>query len=76
MRLVSPEELHKAACSHYLKGRKPKTTREWELCVNFWAFNTSKGTREAATLLMAKIYDCPLPEKDVRDIAKFHEKGT
>jgi len=75
MKLVSPEELHKAACAEYLNGRKPRTKTEWILCVNFWAFNAAKGTRVAATQLMAMIYSCPLPEKQIREIAEFHEKG-
>lgn len=73
-RLISPNELHKAACESQLRGRKPETDLDWELCVNFWAFNIAKGLRVSGTVLMAKIMDCPLSEEDVRAIAEFQEK--
>ena len=69
--LTSPNELHKAACEHYLEGGKPVDDDEWELCVNFWAFNIDLDVTIDATVLMAKILDCPLSEDQVREIAEF-----
>jgi hypothetical protein len=72
---ISPNELHKAACDYYLAGDAPQDGNEWALCVNFWAFNIDKGLRVQATVLMAKIMDCPLTEDFVRRIAEFQEKA-
>lgn len=74
-RLVSPNEMHEAACEIMLAGRKPKTKDEWALCVNFWAANIDKSLRVIGTVLMAKIMSCPLTEADVRTIAEFQSKN-
>lgn len=74
MGLVSPNTLHEAACRMELGGREPKTTDEWILCVNFWAFNVAHEARVELTVLLARIMSCPLPESVVREIAEFHAK--
>lgn len=73
-KLVSPNELHKAACKEYLDGREPETKEEWELCVNYWAFNIADGLKVSATIIMSKILDCPLSLEEVTQIAMFQEE--
>lgn len=73
-RLVSPNDLQKAAQEAYLEGREPKTEQEWALCVNFWATNIEASVRVQATVLMAKIMGCPLPDSYVQEIAEFQHK--
>ncbi len=68
--LTSPNELMEAAQKNMLNGQAPKSNRDWVLIVNFWAFNIAPGLEESATILMAKIFDCPLSTHIVAAIAK------
>lgn len=70
-RMISPNELHQAACREYLGGREPVSEKDWQLCVNYWAHNIALEVRVVATVLMAKIMSCPLSETAVREIAEF-----
>ena len=70
-RMISPNELHQAAIDMQLGGQPPATEHEWAIAVNFWARNIEPAACVPATVLMAKIMDCPLPESYVREIAEF-----
>jgi hypothetical protein len=73
-RMLSPDELHNKAKEMMLEGREPKTAGEWALCANFWAANISKGFAVITCKIMGKIYQCPLSEADLKQIAEFQEK--
>jgi hypothetical protein len=73
-RMVSPNDLHNAAKAEYCDGRDPSTKREWQQCINFWAENIISPLEESACLLMSRIYDCPLPDDQIREIASFQFK--
>lgn len=70
-RLISPDELHNAAKAHYLEGRDPVTENDWKYCVNFWGWNIERGLEEPICKLLAKIYDCPLSDEQIAEIALF-----
>jgi len=67
---ISPNDLQAAAIEHALDGIAPLTTTEWELCVNFWAFNIS-GAEVEVCLLMARLFDCPLLDTVIEEIARY-----
>ena len=70
-KLISPDELHQAACDTMLDGRTPTSPKDWVLVVNFYAVNIAKEVQPSATVLICKIMDCPLPEKYILDIVNF-----
>lgn len=74
-KLMSPNDLHQAACNTMLGGDKPQSRADWTLCVNFWAANVEKEYCVQLTDLMAKIMGCPLTEEEVAEIAKFQLKS-
>lgn len=74
-KLVSPNEMMQSAKDIMLDGREPKTDNDWALIVNFWAANTLPSLAESLSLLMAKMYDCPLPDDYIKQIAKFQAKA-
>lgn len=69
--LVSPDEMMKNAKQMMLEGREPSNRRDWSLIFNFIAYNIGMGLEESASLLLAKIYDAPLSEKEIRQIVEF-----
>jgi hypothetical protein len=69
--LVSPLNLHKAACKEMLSGRDPITHNDWVLVVNFWAANVSHEVQPAAITLMGMIMECPLTEQELEAISLF-----
>jgi hypothetical protein len=70
-RLVSPNDMQKAALDAMLQGREPVSTEDWELCANFWAANISKGLETSAIPLLGMIFNCPLGKDVLVAIAKF-----
>ena len=68
--MISPNELHDGAKRHMLDGAEPVTDRDWQLLVNFWAANVSVAEVEICKL-MKRIYDCPLSDDNVTQIAEF-----
>jgi hypothetical protein len=74
-RMVSPNELQAGAKEAYLNGKEPSTTRDWQLCVNFWAANISKELEESVCLLMKRLYSCPLSDEMVKEIAQHQAKA-
>jgi hypothetical protein len=76
--MVSPAELHRAACAEYLDGRSPTTRTEWQYCVNYWAANLAAGLEVEACKLLGLIMECPLSATEISEIAAFqagHKKG-
>jgi hypothetical protein len=72
-RMISPNELHAAACKAY-GFVSPTTKDEWALCVNFWAANIGRGLEVEACKLLAKIFNCPLSQAAVEHIARFQKE--
>lgn len=69
--LRSPNEMMGEAKRRMLDHREPKTRLDWYLVVNFWAANIAQGLEESACLLMHKLYDNPLSEWEIRQIAQY-----
>ena len=74
-RMISPNELQAGAKEAYLDGKEPSTMRDWQLCVNFWAANVSSKLEESCCLLMSRIFDCPLSDEMVKEIAQHQAKA-
>ena len=70
MKFISPNELHKAACDHMLAGKEPHTRHDWILVANFWAANAAPGFEKALPIL-GILYNCPLKEVELLEIAQF-----
>lgn len=73
MRLVSPNELYQAAKDTMLDGNEPTNDHDWSLVVNFWAANIDAAEVDACKLLKL-LYQCPLSDKDVAQIARYQAK--
>jgi hypothetical protein len=71
MGLVSPNELLEAAQDEMLEGRKPQGKRDWEIILNFMAFNLHKDLGSAALRLMARMYQMPVSDKECDEIWNF-----
>jgi hypothetical protein len=71
MGLISPNELMMAARDAMLKGAAPTTTEDWFKIFNFMAANIAPQVQPTALLLLSKIYDVPLSEKEIRAISEF-----
>ncbi len=69
--MISPNDLNEAAQKNMLDGREPKTERDWELIVNFWAANIGEGLEEPVCKVMSMLYKCPLPCDSIVQIAGF-----
>jgi hypothetical protein len=70
-KMVSPNDMQKAARDQMLQGREPVSTEDWELCANFWAANISKGLETSAIPLLGMILNCPLDKDVLVTIAKY-----
>jgi hypothetical protein len=74
-KLISPNELHKAAKDMMLGGNEPQSRADWTLCANFWAANIQKGLEASALPVIAMLYDCPLKRDELLAIATYqHER--
>jgi len=71
MRFVSPNEMLAAAKQQMLDGREPETQQDWQLVVNFIAFNTDRRCCMVATKFICKLYDIPLDETQIEAIVKY-----
>ncbi len=54
-----------------LDGNEPQCEEDWMKMVNFFAANIEDGLEEIVSLLMVEMYDIPLSEDCVKQIAKF-----
>lgn len=70
-RMVSPDEMMAAAKEQMLGGNEPQSHRDWQLIMNFLAANIHGGAAHQACRLMAKLYDMPLSDQEVREIVDF-----
>lgn len=68
--IISPFELQKEACIA-CGFEKPESKVQWMQCVNYWAFNVESGLEVEICQLLAIILDCPLEQRDLRDIALY-----
>ena len=70
-RMISPNDLFKAAKEHMLDGREPSNKQDWLLTVNFFAANIDKPLADSATKLICLILEVPLEENEIEEIVKF-----
>jgi hypothetical protein len=71
--LVSPNDLQQHAIQWI--GHEPEDETDWLLCVNYWAANIAKGLEESACLLLAKLFDCPLSDEQIKEVAAFQKRN-
>ena len=69
--MISPNDLNRAAQADMLDGRVPRTERDWGLIVNYWAANIGAGLEEPTCKLLSRLYQCPLSDCVVEQIANF-----
>lgn len=70
-RMISPQELFDASKQHMLARAEPVSEMDWQRLVNFWAANVQRDCAPAICGLMATIFDCPLSETAVKEIAEY-----
>ena len=70
-RLVSPNEMHQAACDTMIDGRKPESETDWVRVVNFYAANTAKEIQPVGLVFLCKIMECPLSEEYILKISEY-----
>lgn len=70
-RMISPQELFDASKQHMLARAEPVSEMDWQRLVNFWAANVQRDCAPAICGLMANIFDCPLSETAVKEIAEY-----
>lgn len=69
--LVSPNAIMLAARDAMLEGAAPSTYEDWFKIFNFLAANVAATAQPAVLILISKIYDCPLGEREIRAISSF-----
>lgn len=67
----TPNEVLRKAEETMLDGRKAESVHDWIMVLNCIAFNLDIQIVEPALVLFKTMYDIPLPEDEVRDIARF-----
>ncbi len=70
-RMVSPNDLNRAARADMLECREPKSRKDWMMLCNYWASNAEKGLEESICKLMNLIFDGPLTDDEIGYIARF-----
>ena len=70
----SPNEMLAAAREHMLAGREPQTERDWMLVMNFFAANIAKGLEEATCKFLAMLFQIPLTDDVINQIASFQRE--
>jgi hypothetical protein len=71
MKLVSPESMMTAAKQQMLDGREPQSQQDWQLVVNFFAFNADPLYAKMVVPIMCRLYDIPLDEVQVNEIVQY-----
>jgi len=64
--LVSPNELLQAAKDIQLEGREPEEKTDWVQIVAFMAYNVDLKLAPVAVPVIAKLFDMPLTDEEVR----------
>ena len=72
--LVSPNAIMLAARDAMLEGEAPTTYEDWFKIFNFLAANITAAAQPAALILISKIYDCPIGEREIRAISSFQTR--
>lgn len=67
-KLVSPQQMHDAACRMMLDGRQPETEMDWIKIVNFYAANVDPTVAIAAMPVLCMIMGCPLSKEAILHI--------
>ena len=70
-KLISPNDMHKAACESMLEGKLPTSEKDWVLVVNFYARNTAKEIQPKGLVFLCMIMGCPLSEDYITKISEF-----
>jgi hypothetical protein len=70
-KLVSPNEMLKAARERMLEGREPVTVKDWIIIMNFFAANVHPDTADPVCQLLRLVYEMPITKSDVTKIVKF-----
>jgi hypothetical protein len=70
---ISPNDLQANAIKIMLEGKEPVTERDWQMCANFWAANVAVAEVEICKL-MKRIFDCPISDDDIKQIAEYQAK--
>lgn len=70
-RLVSPNEMFQAAKDMQLEGREPESNHDWILVINFIAANTAEGLEKSVCKLSKMLYNIPLSDEAIEQIADF-----
>lgn len=73
-RWVSPNDMLEAAKELMLEGRDPTSHEDWARVVNFVASNVQPETEESICELFRMIFDIPLDEEEVKEIAEYQRK--
>jgi len=73
--MVSPNDIMDAAKETHLDGREPTTEMDWILVMNFIAFNIATGVEESVCKLMKMMYDIPLEDEAIQEIAEFQRQS-
>ena len=74
--LTSPNQMMEEAKKQMLDGRDPKTHGDYELIMNFFAFNIHHEAASTACHLIAQLYSMPLSESEVDEIVAFQTKRS
>tara|TARA_Y100000310_G_scaffold275485_2_gene292048 strand:- start:335 stop:598 length:264 start_codon:yes stop_codon:yes gene_type:complete len=86
MGMISPNDMITAAKDQMIDGREPTSDDDWILIANFVldqvhdqlvdeAANIASGLELVATPLVLKLYDSPLDQSTVEEIAKFQARA-
>lgn len=73
MRFVSPNQIMSEAKRLMLDGREPANRQDWQLVVNFLAFNVDPQLAPQVMKVMRLLYDIPLTEREVLDITQYQQ---
>lgn len=70
-RLVSPNEIMRAAKAAMLDGKEPSSVEDYQRIMNFLAANLEPDIALSACQLMRTIYEMPIAEVDVIAIVTY-----
>jgi hypothetical protein len=66
---LSPDDALSMAKKATLDVNEPETTDDWRMILSCIAFNVHSGLEEAVCLLMKRIYDIPVSDEEITEIA-------
>lgn len=74
-RMVSPNALLEAAKAEMLAGKEPTNKIDWSLVMNYVAANISDGLEVPICKIFVLMYDIPLTQDEVIQIAEFQARA-